>query len=73
MQKAQLLELVLGTLDRLSGVAPVLFMVEDLHWADRSTLDLAAFLVRSLRNAGSCSWSPTGRTNCTAGTRCARC
>jgi hypothetical protein len=34
MRKAQLLELVLGTLGRLSGVAPVLFTVEDLHWAD---------------------------------------
>ena len=51
MQKAQLLELVLGTLDRLSGVRPVLFAIEDLHWADRSTLDLVAFLFRSLRNA----------------------
>jgi len=51
MQKAQLLELVLGTLSRLSTVAPVLFTVEDVHWADRSTLDLTAFLIRSLRNA----------------------
>jgi DNA-binding CsgD family transcriptional regulator len=51
MRKAQLLELVLGTLDRLSGIRPVLFAVEDLHWADRSTLDLIAFLIRSLRNA----------------------
>ena len=50
-EKAQLLELVLGTLGRLSGVAPVLFTVEDVHWADRSTLDLTAFLIRSLRNA----------------------
>ena len=46
-----MLELVLGTLSRLSGVAPVLFTVEDVHWADRSTLDLTAFLIRSLRNA----------------------
>jgi DNA-binding CsgD family transcriptional regulator/tetratricopeptide (TPR) repeat protein len=51
MQKAQLLELVLGTLSRLSAVQPVLFAVEDLHWADQSTLDLIAFLFRSLRNA----------------------
>jgi DNA-binding CsgD family transcriptional regulator len=50
MQKAQLLELVLGTLDRLSAIRPVLFAVEDLHWADRSTLDLIAFLIRSLRS-----------------------
>ena len=51
MSKAQLLEHVLGTLDRLSGVQPVLLAVEDLHWADRSTLDLVAFLFRSLRQS----------------------
>jgi predicted ATPase/DNA-binding CsgD family transcriptional regulator len=51
MSKAQLLEHVLGTLDRLSGLQPVLVIVEDLHWADRSTLDLVAFLVRSVRQA----------------------
>jgi DNA-binding CsgD family transcriptional regulator/tetratricopeptide (TPR) repeat protein len=51
MSKAQLLEHVLGTLDRLSGVQPVLVVVEDLHWADRSTLDLVAFLVRSVRQS----------------------
>ena len=28
-----------------------MFVIEDLHWADQSTLDLAAFLVRSLRDA----------------------
>jgi hypothetical protein len=31
MSKAQLLEHVLGTFDRLSGVQPVLVVVEDLH------------------------------------------
>jgi len=51
MSKAQLLEHVLGTLDRLSGVQPALVVVEDLHWADRSTLDLVAFLVRSVRQS----------------------
>ena len=51
MQKAQLLEMVLGLLTRLSVTQPVLFGIEDLHWADQSTLDLTAFLVRSLREA----------------------
>jgi DNA-binding CsgD family transcriptional regulator len=51
LQKAQLLEHVLGTLGRLSEVRPVMFTVEDLHWADQSTLDLTAFLIRSLRDA----------------------
>ena len=47
-QKAQLLEFVLGVIGRLSAVGPVLLGIEDLHWADGSTLDLAAFLIRSL-------------------------
>ena len=51
LQKAQLLEMVLGLLYRLSEVQPVLLLIEDLHWADQSTLDLVAFLARSLRGA----------------------
>lgn len=50
LHKGQLLEMVLGLLDRLSRQRPVLFGIEDLHWADQSTLDLIAFLVRSLRD-----------------------
>jgi DNA-binding CsgD family transcriptional regulator/tetratricopeptide (TPR) repeat protein len=51
LRKSQLLELVLGAMTRLSVVKPVMFVIEDLHWADQSTLDLTAFLVRSLRAA----------------------
>jgi ATP/maltotriose-dependent transcriptional regulator MalT len=51
IQTAQLLELVLGLLVRLSETRPVMFVIEDLHWADQSTLGLTAFLVRSLRDA----------------------
>ncbi|MBV9793587.1 MAG: AAA family ATPase [Actinobacteria bacterium] len=51
LQKGQLLEMVLGLLSRLSARQPVLFGVEDLHWADQSTLDLIAFLVRSMRDS----------------------
>jgi predicted ATPase len=46
---AQLLELVLGLIGRLSAARPVILVLEDLHWADQSTLELVAFLVRSLR------------------------
>jgi predicted ATPase len=45
----QLLELVLGLLQRLAAAGPVMLVFEDLHWADQSTLDLAAFLVQALR------------------------
>ncbi len=51
LQKAHLLEMVLGLLHRLSDLRPVLFVIEDLHWADQSTLDLIAFLARSLRES----------------------
>jgi DNA-binding CsgD family transcriptional regulator len=34
---------------RLSKLAPLLVVIEDIHWADRSTRHLLAFLVRSLR------------------------
>jgi tetratricopeptide (TPR) repeat protein len=47
--QARLFELVLGLLARLSQQTPVTLVVEDLHWADQSTRDLLAFLVRNLR------------------------
>jgi hypothetical protein len=44
----------------------VLFVIEDLNWADRSTRDLLTFLGRNLRDER-CSWSaPTARTSWTA-------
>jgi DNA-binding CsgD family transcriptional regulator/tetratricopeptide (TPR) repeat protein len=45
----RLFELLLGVLHRLAETGPLLVVVEDLHWADRSTLDLLGFLVRNLR------------------------
>jgi DNA-binding NarL/FixJ family response regulator len=41
---------VLTLLVRLSEFAPLLLVIEDLHWADRSTRDLLSFLVRTLRS-----------------------
>jgi predicted ATPase/DNA-binding NarL/FixJ family response regulator len=46
---SQLLELVLGVLGRLATEQPLMLVIEDLHWADASTLDLVALLVRALR------------------------
>ena len=48
---AQFLELVLSVVVRLARERPLLLVVEDLHWADRSTLELVSFLVRAFRNA----------------------
>jgi DNA-binding CsgD family transcriptional regulator/tetratricopeptide (TPR) repeat protein len=39
---------VLGLLERLGAAAPVVLVVEDVHWADRSTLDLVRFLANDL-------------------------
>jgi DNA-binding CsgD family transcriptional regulator/tetratricopeptide (TPR) repeat protein len=49
IQGSQLLELVLGMVERLAATGPVLLVLEDLHWADQSTLTLLAYLVRALR------------------------
>jgi DNA-binding NarL/FixJ family response regulator/Mrp family chromosome partitioning ATPase len=46
----QLFGAVLGMLSELAGVNPVLLVLEDLHWADRSTRDLVTFLSRMLRS-----------------------
>ncbi|HVV57838.1 MAG TPA: AAA family ATPase, partial [Gaiellaceae bacterium] len=50
VQPARLFELVLGVLGRLAAERPVALVVEDLHWGDRDTRDLLAFLVRALRD-----------------------
>lgn len=42
-------ERMLAVLRRLAAEAPVLLVLEDLHWADRTTLQLLVFLVRNLR------------------------
>ena len=43
--QARLFEFLLRFLDQLSMHAPVVLILEDLHWADHSTLDLLRFLV----------------------------
>lgn len=48
---ARVLELVFGVIQRLAADRPLMLVIEDLHWADRSTLDLVALLVRALRDA----------------------
>jgi len=45
--RARLFEQVLIVLERLAEAAPVVLVVEDMHWADRSSRDLLAFLIRN--------------------------
>jgi DNA-binding CsgD family transcriptional regulator/tetratricopeptide (TPR) repeat protein len=47
--QVRLFEAALAFLARLGRGGPVTVVIEDLHWADRSTLDLVAFLARNLR------------------------
>jgi len=48
--QGRLFELLLGVVERLAATAPLLLVMEDLHWADRSTRDLVAFLAVYLRS-----------------------
>jgi DNA-binding CsgD family transcriptional regulator/tetratricopeptide (TPR) repeat protein len=45
----RLFEAVLELLNALGGRAPVALVLEDMHWADRSTRALCAFLARTMR------------------------
>jgi DNA-binding CsgD family transcriptional regulator/tetratricopeptide (TPR) repeat protein len=49
-QQALLFEQILGVLGRLAERAPLVLVVEDLHWADRSTREFLAFLLRNARH-----------------------
>lgn len=46
----QLFEAVLALLGRIGGAAGVVLVVEDVHWADRSSLDLLGFLIRNIHS-----------------------
>jgi DNA-binding CsgD family transcriptional regulator len=48
LAKQQMFGGVLGLLTELAAAAPVLLVLEDLHWADASTRDLVTFLSRML-------------------------
>ena len=47
--QGRLFEHLLLFLRRLGALAPIALIVEDIHWADRSTLELLGFLVHNLR------------------------
>jgi DNA-binding NarL/FixJ family response regulator/tetratricopeptide (TPR) repeat protein len=49
LDQLQVLDAVRAVLAGLSEGSPVLLVLEDLHWADRATRDLVAFLARTLR------------------------
>ncbi|HZE05959.1 MAG TPA: AAA family ATPase, partial [Solirubrobacteraceae bacterium] len=52
--QVRLFEALLELLDRLSEASPLVLVLEDMHWADRSTRTFAAFLARTLRSERVC-------------------
>ncbi|HEY9522335.1 MAG TPA: AAA family ATPase, partial [Thermopolyspora sp.] len=46
--RARLFEQFLTLLERLAEQRPLILVIEDIHWADRSSRDLIAFLSRNL-------------------------
>lgn len=51
MARARLFEALLTLFEALGEERPLVLVVEDAHWADRSTCDLLTFLVRNVRQA----------------------
>jgi DNA-binding CsgD family transcriptional regulator/tetratricopeptide (TPR) repeat protein len=49
--QAELFSAVRAALTRAATEGPVLFVLEDMHWADRSTLQVVTYLDRVLRRA----------------------
>jgi DNA-binding CsgD family transcriptional regulator len=47
--RARLFEEVLSMLEHLAQHSPVVLVIEDAHWADRSSRDLLTFLIGNLR------------------------
>ncbi len=48
--QGRLFALLLGVVERLAAETPLLWVMEDLHWADRSTRELVAYLAAFLRS-----------------------
>ena len=49
--RARLFEQMLTLMERLADAGPVVLVIEDMHWADRSSRDLLAFLIRNQPSA----------------------
>jgi DNA-binding CsgD family transcriptional regulator/tetratricopeptide (TPR) repeat protein len=51
IRRARLFGAVLDLLRETAASRPIAVVIEDLHWADRSTLELTGFLARTLRDS----------------------
>jgi predicted ATPase len=66
-----LLEELLALLEVAAADQPVVLVLEDLHWADTSTLDLVALLAHNLAGRRVLLLGPTAPTSCRPATGCA--
>ena len=73
MQGSQLrvFEDTLALLADRAAAVPVLLVLEDLHWADTSTLDLLVFLAHNLDDRRCCCSRPIARTSSPPRSGCA--
>ena len=51
LAQSRLFEVLLALFTRLGEDSPVVLVIEDLHWADRSTRDFLSFLIRNAHDA----------------------
>lgn len=50
LRRARFYGAMLDVLGGLATTAPLVVVVEDVHWADRASLELATFVIRNLRD-----------------------
>src|SRR5262245_19352791 len=55
LAQTRLFEAFLTLVGRVGSIAPVVLVIEDLHWADAATRDLVAFLARNARDDRLCA------------------
>ncbi|HEY6355907.1 MAG TPA: AAA family ATPase, partial [Burkholderiaceae bacterium] len=53
-EQLRLFEAMLELIDCLTAIAPLVLILEDMHWADRSTRAFTAFLSRTMRQERVC-------------------
>ena len=51
-RQTRLFEQIVGLIERAASRAPLVLAIDDLHWADQSTLDLITYMVNTLDGAG---------------------
>jgi DNA-binding CsgD family transcriptional regulator/tetratricopeptide (TPR) repeat protein len=51
-RQSRLFEQIVSLVERAAARAPIVLAIDDLHWADQSTLDLITYMVNTIDRAG---------------------